>query len=94
MNSAELERLTKLKQEIDKVEELLKMFTPDENRYRLRNLFFPKSRATSAKWGHTYGTDQYQYSLEREDVVAFASYFREKLIRLKSEFEGKEMNRE
>lgn len=89
MNNDELERLTKIKSDIDRIEGVLKMFTPiqSENRYRLRSLIFPKRKAIDVKWGHSYGIDSVAFDLEYEDTVAIVEHFNKKLARLKSEFE-------
>lgn len=91
LNNDEYEKLTKLKKKIDQIEEMLKMFDPVDNRYRLRKLFFNKSKS-KVTWGHSYGTDIKEFDLEREDTVALVEHFKQKLERLKLEFSGVEVN--
>jgi hypothetical protein len=88
VNDIEYDRLTKLKSEIKKIEDILGMFDRADNRYRLRKLFFRKSKPNVA-WGHSYGVDIKQFDLDYEDVVAFVDHFEKKLERLKLEFGGK-----
>lgn len=86
MTNENYEKLTKLKTQIDKIEGMLEMFVPDDNRYRLRKLFFPKLGAKDVKWGHSYGIDNVQFDLEQEDAVAIVEHFKKKLERLNMEF--------
>lgn len=85
MDNAKYENLTKLKRKIDTIEEMLNMFDPADNRYRLRKLFFPKTKKP-VKWGHSYGIDNVSFDLEYEDTVAIVEHFKKKLERLKLEF--------